>query len=46
MNIAYLKSQFIPKNNTWKIIYGILWILEPAFMAILMSYKIMRNKKK
>jgi len=45
MNIEYLKSQFIPKSNKLKVIYGILWIIEPALMACIMGYKISRGVK-
>jgi len=44
MNIEYLKSQFIPKSNKLKVIYGILWVLEPALMAGIIGYKIARSK--
>lgn len=45
MNMQYLKTQFIPKSKTMKIIYGILWILEPGLMGVIMSYKIIRSRK-
>jgi len=45
MNIEYVKQQFIPKSKKLKVIYGILWILEPWIMLLIMSYKITRNRK-
>ena len=45
-DFIFLKSQFIPKSNKLKIIYGILWILEPGLMVLIVSYKIIRNRKK
>lgn len=41
-----LKEQFIPKSNKLKVIYAILWILEPGIMAAIMAYKLARNRKK
>ena len=46
MNIEYLKSQFIPKSNKLKVIYGILWVLEPGIMALIITLKIIRDRKK
>ena len=45
MNIEYLKEKFIPKNNKLKVIYGVLWILEPWIMILIMTYKLSRSKK-
>ena len=44
--MQYLKSQFIPKNNKLKVIYGILWILEPGFMALIITVLLIKNRKK
>ena len=46
MNLEYLKSQFIPKSNKLKVIYGILWVLEPGIMALIVTIKIIRNRNK
>ena len=45
MNLEYVKSQMIPKNNRLKVIYGILWVLEPGLMALFVSLKIVWNRK-
>ena len=44
--IEYLKQQFIPKSNKLKVIYGILWVLEPWIMLLIISYKIAKEKEK
>ena len=46
MNIEYLKSQLIPKSNKLKVIYAVLWILEPAVMSLIVTYIILKNRKK
>ena len=49
MDIQYIKEQFIPKSRKLKIIYGILWVLEPMFMGIamgiLITYKLSKLEK-
>lgn len=45
MNLEYLKSQIVPKNNKLKVLYCILWVLEPGLMALFVSLKIIWNRK-
>ena len=44
MDKQYIRDQFIPKSRKLKIIYGILWVLEPGMMAVIMAYKLTRKK--
>ena len=40
-----IKKQYLPKNKALKILYIGLWIIDPAFMTLILAYQIYKNKK-